>query len=56
MSVIFSQIGRIWRILILHTNNHQKMWVKIGLKSIKMEWKWWFSSGNGGLDAESGRP
>ena len=32
------------------------MRVKIGLKLIKMEWKWWFSSGCGGLDAESGRP
>jgi len=45
MSVIFWQIGRIWRILILHTNIHQKIWVKIGLKSIKLESKQWFSSG-----------
>jgi len=45
MSVFFSQIGRIGRIFILHTNIHQKIWVKIGLKSIKLESKWWFSSG-----------
>jgi hypothetical protein len=45
MSVIFSQIGRKLGILILSAGFDRKMRVKTGLKSIKLESKWWFSRG-----------